>query len=103
MESKHLFFLFLIVMITISCKSNNSTDQLDPDKLAIELSSDEHYLSSEEVSDIIINEDPSYLLVDVRSAEEFRQFSLPTSINVSWDEVGEENDDLDCDKYSIVF
>ena len=41
-----------------------------------------HYYSPEEVADIIIQKDPEFQLIDVRSQDEFEKFSLPNAINV---------------------
>ena len=40
------------------------------------------YYSPEEVADIIIQKDPEFQLIDVRSQDEFEKFSLPNAINV---------------------
>ncbi len=41
-----------------------------------------HYYSPEEVADIIIQKDPEFQLIDVRSQDEYEKFSLPNAINV---------------------
>ncbi len=99
---KHLVLLLLCLAI-FSCRTNQSSEKLDIDKLTNELASDQRYLSPEEVSDIIINEDPSYKLIDVRSPEEFMKFSLPGSKNVVWESIPDGPDDINCEKFNLVF
>ncbi len=41
-----------------------------------------HYYSPEEVADIIVQKDPEYQLIDLRSQDEFEKFSLPNAINI---------------------
>ena len=99
---KYLLMLFLGVSI-FSCKSNQGSEQIDTNLLTNDIVTDKRYLSPEEVSDIIINEDPGYMLIDVRTNEESSSFSLPGSMNVPWESIANSQDKLDCEKYSLVF
>ena len=102
MIRKYLLLLFIGISI-LSCKSNQGSEQIDANQLTNDITTDKRYLSPEEVSDIIINEDPGYKLIDVRTSEESSSFSLPGSINVPWESITNSPDKLDCEKYSLVF
>jgi 3-mercaptopyruvate sulfurtransferase SseA len=49
------------------------------------------YVNVDEVASLLNADDPSLQLIDLRSAEEFRQFSLPGAINVPFEQFFESN------------
>lgn len=52
------------------------------------------YYSPEEVANIIIQKDPEFQLIDVRSPDEFEKFSLPGAINIPLTDIlSDENRD----------
>ena len=55
---------------------------LEADELLSKSVSDEMYFSVDQVSRFINNEDTTYQLIDVRSAEQFKSFNIPGSINI---------------------
>ncbi len=57
--------------------------------------SNERFISTDIIADKIINKDPSFVLVDVRSESEFAKFSLPNAINIPLDKfLNEEADEV---------
>lgn len=44
--------------------------------------STERYVSTDELSDKIISQDPSFILVDVRDPQSFNEYSLPNAVNI---------------------
>lgn len=44
--------------------------------------SPERYISSDELSHKIINQDPSFILIDVRDSVNYKKYSLPNAINI---------------------
>lgn len=44
--------------------------------------STERYVSTDELSDKIISQDPSFILVDVRDPQSFKEYSLPNAVNI---------------------
>ncbi|NNF35550.1 MAG: rhodanese-like domain-containing protein [Saprospiraceae bacterium] len=105
MFQRVLFLLCICGFVFVSCSQKSNSESIDPQKIALELQSDKRYLSTEQVSDIIINEDPSYQMIDVRPSDEFQDFSLPGAINIPWSEISESTlkESLDCEKYNIIF
>lgn len=63
------------------------------------------YFTPEEVADIIIQKDPEYQLIDVRSPDEYDKFSLPNSINIPLNDILSEDyrDYLDQDAKRNIF
>ncbi|MEX1383553.1 rhodanese-like domain-containing protein [Lutibacter sp.] len=55
---------------------------INPDELLSNSVSPERYISTDELADKIIGQDPSFLLIDVRSEAEFSKYSLPNAINI---------------------
>lgn len=71
----------------------SNTKELPAENLLLELGDNTRFLSADEISDLIINEDPSLLLVDLRSAEEYEKFSLEGAINIPFENIlSSEND-----------
>lgn len=56
--------------------------QLRPDELLSKSVSDDSYLSVDQVARFINNEDTTFQLIDVRSAEQFKECNIPGSINI---------------------
>lgn len=57
----------------------------DPATLAVSYNDQSRFLSIDEVTDRMINEDPAIMLIDVRPAEQFKQFAIPGAINIPLD------------------
>lgn len=83
-----IFVLLGLVLVFLPEKDN--TKKLEPEKLLISLNDHSRIVTTDEVSDRLINNDPSILLIDVRSAEEFNKGSLPGAINIPLSEILEE-------------
>jgi 3-mercaptopyruvate sulfurtransferase SseA len=65
--------------------TKNSSVELDARQLLNELQLQNHVISIDEMADALINNDPEYQLIDLRSAAEFRQFSIPGAMNIPFD------------------
>jgi rhodanese-related sulfurtransferase len=59
--------------------------EIDPQQLLREIIQPTRYVTTDQVARMIIQKDPSLLLIDVRSSDEFNKFSLPNSVNVPLD------------------
>lgn len=55
---------------------------ISPDVFMKNAINTERYLSTDLLADRVINQDPTLLLVDTRSEEQFNSFSLPNAINI---------------------
>jgi rhodanese-related sulfurtransferase len=71
--------------------TKNSSVELDARQLLNELQLQNHVISIDEMADALINNDPEYQLIDLRSAAEFRQFSIPGAMNIPFDSLFSQN------------
>jgi len=77
---------------------------IDPQELLSNVISPERYISTDILADKLINQDPSYLLIDVRDEESFNKNTLPNAINIPMSKLLDENFKmyLDQDAYNVV-
>ena len=88
----YLTLLMLILAIgTLMIKKTNELKQIEPQQLLFELIQPTRYVSTDQVAKMIIQNDPSLELIDVRSSKEFDIFSLPKAINVPIDSLISKN------------
>jgi len=83
---------------------NQKHEGISPELFAKNILSTERYISTDQLADRMINEDPVLLLVDTRSFEEFQEFSLPNAINIPLSDIFSEelNPYLDQNIYDII-
>ena len=77
--------MFVLAVGTLVLKKANEPKQIEPQQLLYELTQPTRYVTTDQVARMIISNDPSLEIIDVRSSEEFQKFSLPRSINVPVD------------------
>lgn len=77
---------------------------IKPEKLLGYAISPERYISSDELAHKIINQDPSFLLIDVRDKESYTKYSLPGSINIPLEKLLEEDSEvyLNQDEFDVI-
>ncbi|SNR72776.1 Rhodanese-like domain-containing protein [Lutibacter agarilyticus] len=77
---------------------------IKPQELLGRAISPERYISTDEVASLIINQDPSYLFIDVRDEESYNKYSLPNAINIPLDKLLDEDFEayLNQDEYDVV-
>ncbi len=66
--------------------------------------SPERYISTDELADKIVNQDPSFILIDVRDSISFKKNSLPNAINIPLKKLLDEDATayLDQDQFDVV-
>lgn len=82
-----LVCLGLVAAILPNKKYNSN--ELDARQMLNELDLKTYIISVDEMADALINKDPSYLLIDLRSPDEYQKFSLPGAINIPFDSLFE--------------
>jgi rhodanese-related sulfurtransferase len=102
-----LIFAVLLVggFITIFLPNTKAVAHIiDEDQLLKEVSLKSRYISTDEVAQSIIETDPSYLYIDVRSPEEFAKYTIDGAINIPADAVmeGDNADYFNQDIYTTV-
>ena len=77
---------------------------IKPELFVKNVLSSERYISTDELSHRLVNQDPVLLLVDTRTMEEFENYSLPNAVNIPLSQIFNEdlNPYLDQDVYDIV-
>lgn len=70
--------------LIIAAVPENTTKpyKLTAEELLNEVKEELQFVHPDQVADLLINNDPSLQLIDVRSSAEFEKFSLPESINI---------------------
>lgn len=65
----------------------------------------EQFIYPDQIADMIIKNDPSLILIDVRTPEEYEKYSLPGAVNIPLDDILSEDwiPYLDQDVYFNVF
>ncbi|MEA3451174.1 MAG: rhodanese-like domain-containing protein [Bacteroidota bacterium] len=78
--------------------------EISPKDLLYQISLDERYVSTDEIAKFIISQDPSVILVDVRTPEEYAKFTLQGALNIPFDSLLNPNyaGYLDQDVYTVV-
>jgi len=75
-----------------------------PNNLLLESVNDNRFIQPDELAKVIIGQDPSYLLVDLRDAAQYEKFTLPGAINIPYEKIlTEENQAVfDSEAYNVV-
>ena len=71
-------------------QKKNSSVELDARQLLNEIQLENHMISIDEMANALINNDPEYQLIDLRSEAEYNQYNLPGSINIPFDKLFDE-------------
>ena len=77
---------------------------ISPEKLLSNAISPERYISTDELAHKIINQDPSYLLIDVRDEVSFDEYTLPYAINIPLEKLFDEDSEayLNQDEFDVI-
>jgi len=85
MKSRHILaIIFLTLGLILAAVPQNTTHpyKLSPEDLLEHVNSGMQYVTPDEVADMIIKQDPSLLLIDVRPEDEYEKYHLPGAINI---------------------
>ncbi len=82
----------------------NENEGINPELFVKNALSTERYISTDQLADRLINEDPVVLLIDTRPEEEYTAYTLPDAVNVPLKEFFNENLNayLDQDVYDVI-
>ncbi len=75
------------------------------EQLLSNIVSPERYISTDQVADKIIAQDPSFILIDVRDAASYKHYSLPNAVNIPLKNLLDEEYEvyLNQSQYDIIF
>lgn len=85
MNKNYIILTILMLALaagTVFLTMNDEPKQIDPEILLQEIIQPTRYVSTDQVAKMIIQGDPSLMIVDVRPEGEYQAYSLPGSINV---------------------
>ncbi len=85
-----IIFVFFGFVAAIIPDKNTSSAVLNAEQMLNELRAHTYMMSADEMAAAIINNDPSYQLIDLRTPEEFKKYSLPGAINIPFRELFDE-------------
>ncbi|GAL65925.1 rhodanese-like domain-containing protein [Jejuia pallidilutea] len=77
---------------------------ISPETLLSNVISPERYITTDELADRIINQDPSLLLIDVRDKNNFNKYSLPNAVNIPLKNILDVDSEpyLNQDQYDVI-
>lgn len=90
MEKKYTFLSILLVVLALGLvilPGKNDPKETNPRLLLSSVAEKSRYLSVDQITQRIIENDPSLMLIDLRPASQFKTFSLPGSMNIPTDSV----------------
>ncbi len=61
------------------------------EELLNNLNKKERYISTDELAQVLMEGDQSYMLIDIRSSKEFEKYSIETAFNVPFDSIMNKN------------
>lgn len=81
---KLLAYVFIPLGAIIAAVPENTTRpyKLTAEELLIEVMENRQFMSPDEVAAMVVANDPSLQLIDVRSKDQYEKFSLPNAINI---------------------
>ena len=88
MERKYTILAILLVVMALGLvilPKKNEVKETDPKAILSAIVEKSRYLTVDQVTHRIIEGDPTLLLVDLRSADQFKIFALPGSVNLQPD------------------
>ena len=77
---------------------------IGPKQLLHEVNKQGRYITTDEVAKMIMEKDPSLLLIDIRTPEEYKKFTLEGAMNIPFDKIMDDDnkDYFDQDVYTTV-
>ncbi|KAF0196487.1 MAG: hypothetical protein FD166_2442 [Bacteroidetes bacterium] len=88
MNKRYLILAILAVAVGAGILFMPETDrdkEMKPEQLLIAIDDPSRFLTTDLITDRLVKNDPSLLLIDVRTAEQFKEFSVPGSVNIPLD------------------
>jgi rhodanese-related sulfurtransferase len=93
MKARFIISIILLCLGFIAAilpQKKNSSIELDAQQLLSEIQLETYVISIDEMANAMINNDPEYQLIDVRTKEEYEKFSLPGAMNIPLDSLFNE-------------
>jgi len=88
MERKYTILAFLMIILALGLvilPKANEQKETNPKVLLSAIAEKSRYLTVDQVTHRIIENDPTLLLIDLRTSDQFKTFALPGSLNITTD------------------
>lgn len=122
MKKRYIFLalvpIFLSILLVFLPDKSNSIDAkrnqkslksakytgVTPNNLLLESVNSDRFIQPDELAKIILGQDPSYLLLDIRDSDQFEKFTLPGAINIPYEKIltAENQAIFDSEVYKVV-
>ncbi|KJF44548.1 hypothetical protein LH29_03450 [Draconibacterium sediminis] len=79
--------MLVLAVGTLFLTTDDEPKQIAPEELLQQIIQPTRYVTTDQVAKMIIQGDPSLLMVDVRSADEYDEYALPGSVNIPLEEL----------------
>jgi rhodanese-related sulfurtransferase len=109
MNNKGFYYLAPVLIILalglVLLPESKHSKELNPRHLLLEINDQTRFQSTDQVAKAIINKDPFYALVDVRTAAEYSAWTLPDALNIPLADIlkPENSETLNQSSRRIVF
>lgn len=106
--SRRYQILALVLLILASglvlLPKYKKNEGIGPELFVKNVLSTERYISTDQLAERMINQDPTLLLIDTRPENEYNEFALPNAINISLKDFFDEelNAYIDQDMYDVI-
>lgn len=97
--------MFLLSLGLLFLPETKNSEETSPENLLWEIIQPTRFVSVDEVAKMLIEQDPTLLLADVRTADEYESFALPGALNIPIDSLtlSSYSDYLDIEDKNVVF
>ena len=77
---------------------------INPEEFVLNTLKSDRYITTDQLAERIIDQDPTLLLIDTRSEEEYNAFTLPNAVNVPLEKLLDDDyvSYIDQDNYDVV-
>lgn len=108
MNKNYIFLAVLLLVLAggiFFLPERNNYQQIKPEELMLDIVQTSRFVSTDQVAEMVIEGDPTLELVDVRSNDEYEEFSLPGAVNIPLDSIMVDSyqDYLGIEDMNVVF
>lgn len=108
MNIRYTFFAAILILLGAGLfllPDKQSLQELSPENLLAELKDQSRFISTDQIAERIINQDPTLLLIDVRFSDYYSEYSIPGALNIPLEEIlnPDWEDYLNQDGIDVVF
>ncbi len=90
MNRNYIYLTLLILILSAGVfflPDRNNSQYMNPEELMWEVMQPTRYISTDDIAKMIIENDPTLELIDVRSVDEYEEFTLQNAINIPIDSI----------------